>query len=101
MSWTNISKVLSNVKNQSRIKNRFQIEVFKKILQKEINLSSAELSGEVKDIRKLSFQKGKLTIGVESSLLMQEIFLKKENIKREINKYLKKETIKEIVVRKA
>ena len=100
MSWTNISKVLSSVKSRPRIKNRFQIEVFKEILQKEINSSNAKLSVEVKDIKNFSFQKGKLTIEVESSLLMQEIFLKKEDIKKEINKYLKKETIKEIVVRK-
>jgi len=99
MSWTNINRVLSNVKNRPRIKNRFRIEVFKNILQNEINSSNTELSIGESDIKKFSFRDGMLTVEIKSSLLMQEIFLKKEEIRKEINRHLKKETVKEIIVR--
>lgn len=97
MSWTNISKVLSNVKNRPGIKKKFQMEVFRKIVQNQIGLSDAQL----KNIKNLSFQNGKLIIKINSSLLAQEFFLKKENLKKEINKYSKKEEVNEIIVKKA
>lgn len=94
MSWTNIGRVLSSVKNRPGMKNKFQTEIFKKILQKQISLPDEE-------IKKLSFKNKKFTIEVKSFLLTQEIFLSKENIKKEINKYFKKEEVKEIIVKKA
>lgn len=89
MDWKTLNEVLANFKFHPNIKNRLRAQVLKKFLKTKFNLED------------VSFRRGRLEIKVNSSALLQELSFKKEEIKKEINAFLKEETVKEVVIRRA
>ena len=88
MEWTGISKILKSFQARPKIKSKLTNHIIRTYLKQKTGIKS------------MSFKEGRLEIKVKSSALLQELFLEKENIKKEINNYLKKEIIKEVVVRR-
>ena len=88
MEWTGINKVLDNFQSHPKIKNKLRTQIIKNCLKERAGIKS------------VAFKNGKLEIKVKSSALLQELFLEKENLKREINEYLKKNLVKEVGVKR-
>jgi len=88
MGWIGISKILKNFQTRPKIKDKLTAQIIKTYLKQKTGIKS------------MSFKEGRLEIKVKSSALLQELFLEKENIRKEINNYLKKEVVKEIAVRR-
>ncbi|PIU42700.1 MAG: hypothetical protein CO034_02380 [Parcubacteria group bacterium CG_4_9_14_0_2_um_filter_35_11] len=88
MAWIDINKILKSVKSRPQIKDKLKEQIIKKYLQKK------------RGIRDIVFRKGTLKIKVESTGLFQELFLNKENFRKEINDYLKEDTVEEVVLKR-
>jgi hypothetical protein len=84
----NINNFLSKFKDREVIKNKLEIQVLKKLLEKKFSIND------------ISFQDGELELKVKDSVHLQELSFKKEEIKKEINKNLGKEIVKEVIVRR-
>lgn len=89
MSWKPLNEVLASLKLHPNIKNKLKTQALKKFFKTKFNFED------------ISFRKGRLEIKVNSPALLQELSFKKEEIKREINDFLKEEIIKEIIVKRS
>jgi len=88
MDWTGINKVLDSFKSRPGIKDRLKAQIIKTYFKEEVGIEN------------VSFENGKLEIRVSSPVLLQELFLRREEIKEEINKFLKEEVVKEISLKR-
>ncbi|MFH0987520.1 MAG: hypothetical protein V1841_01335 [Patescibacteria group bacterium] len=88
MSWTGVKKVLENFKDRPELKEKLKVSLIRGYLQKKFG------------VKNVSFKKEKLEIKAGSSALLQEFFLRKDDIKKELNDYLKEEVVKEITVKR-
>lgn len=87
MTWTNISEVLSSINNKPILKTRLRTYFLKKDFKDKFGIEDLNLS------------KGKLEIKIRSSSLAQELYFKKEEIKKEAEK-LTGDSIKEVVIKR-
>lgn len=88
MEWINVNKILNNFKSRPKIKDKLKAQIIKAYLQKKAG------------VKNISFQNKKLEIRVKSSVLLQELFLNREDIKKEINDYLKEEAVEKIILKR-
>jgi hypothetical protein len=97
MSWQGLNEIISNIQKKGGLKKKFEISMLKDFLNRNYGVEN------------ISFRGTKLEIRAETSILAQELFLKREKIKKELNKLLEsnaQETkdsdfskIKEIIIR--
>jgi len=88
MEWIDINKVLASVKLRPKIKDKLKEQIIREYLQKK------------RGVKDIVFRQGNLEIKVKSSVLLQELFLEQENLKKEINNYLKEEAVRKITLKR-
>jgi len=89
MEWNPLKKIISNFKQRPGIKEKLQLSLCREILKKKFG------------IEEINFSKGKLSLKVKDSSLAQELFLRKEEIKKILNQAIGEELIKEIVIKRS
>ena len=92
MAWKKIDEILLRLISRPKIKKDFCENELKKILKKKWEIDDFILKSG-----------GRAEIRIESSVLRQEAYYKKEEIKNEINKYLfsfGNRTVRELLIKK-
>ena len=88
--WKSIKDIISNYQQKGSARKGFLLNFIKeKIREKFISKESFDVD----------FHHKKLEIRLENSLLCQELFLKKEEVKKGINNALKEEGLSEYLIR--
>ena len=91
--FSNLQNFINKVVNQERFKKKFiELDIFEEF--EEIIGSNLTIY-----IKEKKFTEGTLTIKLTSSVLRNELLFNKNNIIERINKSLKKEIVKDILLR--
>ncbi|MBE50936.1 MAG: hypothetical protein CMP51_04515 [Flavobacteriales bacterium] len=92
-NFSNIQNFINKVVNQDKFKKKFiELDIFEKFEE----IIGKSLTIYIKEKR---FMEGILTVKLTSSVLRNELLFNKNNIIDRINKDLKKEIVKDILLR--
>ena len=92
-NFSNIQNFINKVVNQDKFKKKFiELDIFEKFEE----IIGKSLTIYIKEKR---FMEGILTVKLTSSVLRNELLFNKNNIIDKINKDLKKEIVKDILLR--
>lgn len=76
MSWQSLNNIIANIQKKGGLKKKFEISMLKDFLNRNYGVEN------------ISFRGNRFEIKAETSILAQELFLKREKIKKELNDIL-------------